>query len=163
LFIDDTPNLSTLELRSKVYGFEQEYGVIDLVVIDYMQLMAGSERENRQQQVSLISRELKGLAKEMNVPVVALSQLSRAPEARNPPKPLMSDLRESGSIEQDADVVAFMYREDYYNETEDNKGVAQVIFSKQRNGGTGEIDLAFLKEFSRFETLHQFEPRIKLQ
>ncbi len=163
LFIDDTPSISVLELRSKLYGFEQEYEKPELIVIDYMQLMSGtSDRENRQQQVSQISRELKGLAKEMDVPVVALSQLSRAPEARNPPKPLMSDLRESGSIEQDADVVAFLYREDYYNETEDNKGIAQVIFAKQRNGGTGPVELAFLREFSRFENLHLFEPRIKL-
>jgi replicative DNA helicase len=121
-------------------------------VVDYLQLMSGSRRtESRQQEVSAISRELKGLAKELGVPVVALSQLSRAPEARNPPKPMMSDLRESGSIEQDADVVAFIYRDDYYKPTEENAGIAELIISKQRNGPTGTVKLAFLKEFTRFE------------
>jgi replicative DNA helicase len=125
---------------------------LDLVVVDYMQLMSGSRRtESRQQEVSQISRELKGLAKELDVPVVALSQLSRAPEARNPPKPLMSDLRESGSIEQDADVVAFIYREEYYKQSDENAGIAEILISKQRNGPTGSIKLAFLKEFTRFE------------
>ncbi|MEJ7700984.1 MAG: DnaB-like helicase C-terminal domain-containing protein [Pyrinomonadaceae bacterium] len=123
-----------------------------MVVVDYMQLMSGSRRtESRQQEVSQISRELKGLAKELDVPVVALSQLSRAPEARNPPKPLMSDLRESGSIEQDADVVAFIYREEYYKQSDENAGIAEILISKQRNGPTGSIKLAFLKEFTRFE------------
>src|SRR5205814_10377564 len=129
-----------------------EQKALDLIVVDYLQLMGGARRiENRQQEVSQISRELKSLAKELNVPVVALSQLSRAPEGRNPPRPLMSDLRESGSIEQDADVVAFIYREDYYNETEENRGLAELIVAKQRNGPTGNIQLAFLKEFTRFE------------
>ncbi len=114
--------------------------------------MSGSRgTESRQQEVSQISRELKGLAKELNVPVVALSQLSRAPEARNPPRPMMSDLRESGSIEQDADVVTFIYRDDYYKPSEENAGIAELIISKQRNGPTGSVKLAFLKEFTRFE------------
>ncbi len=152
IFIDDTPGISALEIRAKCRRLAAEHKELDLIVIDYLQLMGGSKRtESRQQEVSQISRELKGLAKEMNVPVVALSQLSRAPEARNPPKPLMSDLRESGSIEQDADVVAFIYREDYYKETEENKGIAELIISKQRNGPTGTVKLAFLKEFTRFE------------
>ncbi len=152
IFIDDTPAISALEIRAKCRRLAAEQKTLDLIVIDYLQLMGGSKRtESRQQEVSQISRELKGLAKEMNVPVVALSQLSRAPEARNPPKPLMSDLRESGSIEQDADVVAFIYREDYYKETEENKGIAELIISKQRNGPTGTVKLAFLKEFTRFE------------
>ncbi|MEO7660172.1 MAG: replicative DNA helicase [Pyrinomonadaceae bacterium] len=153
LFIDDTPGISALEIRAKCRRLAAEQKQLDLIVIDYLQLMGGGIRrnENRQQEVSQISRELKALAKEMDVPVVALSQLSRAPEARNPPKPLMSDLRESGSIEQDADVVAFIYREDYYNETEENKGIAELIVSKQRNGPTGTVKLAFLKEFTRFE------------
>jgi replicative DNA helicase len=153
IFIDDTPAISALEIRAKCRRLKAEQKALDLIVIDYMQLMgSGSRRsESRQQEVSQISRELKGLAKEMDVPVVALSQLSRAPEARNPPKPLMSDLRESGSIEQDADVVAFIYREDYYKETEENKGLAELIIAKQRNGPTGTIRLAFLKEFTRFE------------
>ena len=154
LFIDDTPGISTLEMRAKCRRLAAEQKQLDLVVVDYLQLMGGNSgrrNENRQQEVSQISRELKGLAKELDVPVVALSQLSRAPEARNPPKPLMSDLRESGSIEQDADVVGFIYREDYYKETEENKGLAELIIAKQRNGPTGTVKLAFLREFTRFE------------
>lgn len=152
IFIDDTPAISALEIRAKCRRLATEQKALDLIVIDYLQLMGGGKRvESRQQEVSQISRELKALAKEMNVPVLALSQLSRAPEARNPPKPLMSDLRESGSIEQDADVVAFIYREDYYKETEENKGLAELIVAKQRNGPTDTIKLAFLREFTRFE------------
>ncbi len=154
MFIDDTPGISVLEMRAKCRRLAAEQKQIDLIVVDYMQLMGGNSgrrSENRQQEVSQISRELKGLAKELDVPVVALSQLSRAPEARNPPKPLMSDLRESGSIEQDADVVGFIYREDYYKETEENKGLAELIIAKQRNGPTGTVKLAFLREFTRFE------------
>jgi len=154
IFIDDTPGISALEIRAKARRLAAEQKQLDLIVIDYLQLMGsagGRRNENRQQEVSQISRELKALAKEMDVPVLALSQLSRAPEARNPPKPLMSDLRESGSIEQDADVVAFIYREDYYKETDENKGLAELIISKQRNGPTGTVKLAFLREFTRFE------------
>lgn len=153
IFIDDTPGISVLEMRAKARRLAAEQKALDLIVVDYLQLMGGTSRrvESRQQEVSQISRELKSLAKELNVPVVALSQLSRAPEARNPPKPLMSDLRESGSIEQDADVVAFIYREDYYNRTDENTGLAELIIAKQRNGPTGTIRLAFLKEFTRFE------------
>lgn len=152
IFIDDTPGISVMEMRAKTRRLVAEQKKLDLVVVDYMQLMSGSRRtESRQQEVSQISRELKGLAKELDVPVVALSQLSRAPEARNPPKPLMSDLRESGSIEQDADVVAFIYREEYYKQSEENAGIAEILISKQRNGPTGSIKLAFLKEFTRFE------------
>ena len=154
IFIDDTAGLSVLEMRAKARRLAAEQKKLDLIVVDYLQLMsAGGRIESRQQEVSKISRELKALAKELNVPVVALSQLSRAPEARNPPKPLMSDLRESGSIEQDADVVAFIYREDYYHETDENKGMAELIISKQRNGPTGTVKLAFLKEFTRFENV----------
>ena len=155
IFIDDTAGLSVLEMRAKARRLAAEQKKLDLIVVDYLQLMsAGGRNESRQQEVSKISRELKALAKELNVPVVALSQLSRAPEARNPPKPLMSDLRESGSIEQDADVVAFIYREDYYHETDENKGMAELIISKQRNGPTGTVKLAFLKEFTRFENYY---------
>ena len=155
IFIDDTAGLSVLEMRAKARRLAAEQKKLDLIVVDYLQLMsAGGRNESRQQEVSKISRELKALAKELNVPVVALSQLSRAPEARNPPKPLMSDLRESGSIEQDADVVAFIYREDYYHETEENKGMAELIIAKQRNGPTGTVRLAFLKEFTRFENYY---------
>lgn len=152
LYIDDKAAISPLELRAKVRRLAAEQKQLDLIVIDYLQLMAGSRgTESRQQEVSQISRELKAIAKEMNVPVIALSQLSRAPEARNPPRPLMSDLRESGSIEQDADVVAFIFREDYYKPTEENQGMAELIISKNRNGPTKTIKLAFLKEFTRFD------------
>ena len=152
IFIDDTPGISVLEMRAKARRLAAEQKKLDLIVVDYLQLMSGSKRsESRQQEVSQISRELKGLAKELSVPVVALSQLSRAPEARNPPKPLMSDLRESGSIEQDADVVAFIYRDEYYKPSEENAGIAEILISKQRNGPTGTVKLAFLKEFTRFE------------
>jgi replicative DNA helicase len=152
IFIDDTPGISVLEMRAKTRRLFTEQKKLDLIVVDYMQLMSGGKRtESRQQEVSQISRELKGLAKEMNVPIIALSQLSRAPEARNPPKPMMSDLRESGSIEQDADVVAFIYREDYYKPSEENAGIAELLIAKQRNGPTGTVKLAFLKEFTRFE------------
>lgn len=155
LFIDDTPGISVLEMRAKARRLAVEQKRLDLIVVDYLQLMgSGGRSESRQQEVSQISRELKALAKEMNVPVIALSQLSRAPEARNPPKPMMSDLRESGSIEQDADVVAFIYREDYYKPSDENAGMAELILSKQRNGPTGTIKLAFLKEFTRFENYY---------
>jgi replicative DNA helicase len=154
MFIDDTPGLSVLEMRAKARRLAAEQKRLDLIVVDYLQLMSGGRSESRQQEVSQISRELKALAKEMNVPVIAVSQLSRAPEARNPPKPMMSDLRESGSIEQDADVVAFIYREDYYKPTDENAGMAELVISKQRNGPTGTIKLAFLKEFTRFENYY---------
>lgn len=153
IFIDDTPGISVMEMRAKARRLMAERKQLDLIVVDYLQLMSGNpgRSESRQQEVSQISRELKGLAKELNVPLVALSQLSRAPEARNPPRPLLSDLRESGSIEQDADVVAFIYREEYYNQTDENAGIAEILVSKQRNGPTGTVKLAFLKEFTRFE------------
>lgn len=157
IFIDDTPGISVLEMRAKCRRLAAEQKKLDLIIVDYMQLMSGGKRtESRQQEVSQISRDLKGLAKELNVPVIALSQLSRAPEARNPPRPMLSDLRESGSIEQDADVVAFIYREEYYakdkeNIEEDIKNLAEILISKQRNGPTGTVKLAFLKEFTRFE------------
>ncbi len=154
-FIDDTPGISVLEMRAKTRRLVAEQKKLDLIMVDYMQLMTGSGRvESRQQEVSQISRELKGLAKELGVPVLALSQLSRAAEARNPPKPLMSDLRESGSIEQDADLVAFIYREEYYKPSDENAGIAEVIIAKQRNGPTGTVKLAFLKEFTRFENFY---------
>lgn len=154
LFIDDTPGLSIVELRSKARRLKAEHG-LDLVIIDYLQLMSGKGRqENRQQEISAISRALKGIAKELNVPVIALSQLSRAPEMRRGDhKPQLSDLRESGSIEQDADLVLFLFREELYNPTEENQGVAEVIIAKQRNGPTGSFKLAFLKEYTRFENM----------
>jgi replicative DNA helicase len=155
IFIDDTPGISVLEMRAKSRRLAAEQKRLDLIIVDYLQLMAGSARraESRQQEVSQISRELKGLAKELNVPLIALSQLSRAPESRTDHRPQLADLRESGAIEQDADVVAFIYREEQYNRTEENAGLAEIIVSKQRNGPTGTIKLAFLKEFTRFENL----------
>jgi replicative DNA helicase len=136
---------------------EAETGKVpDLIVVDYLQLMSGNRLagDNRQQEVSQISRELKALAKEFKVPVVALSQLSRLPESRNPPIPMLSDLRESGSIEQDADVVAFIYRNYYYNKADkDTKGLAQVIIAKQRNGKTDTVDLGFIEKFTKFMNL----------
>ncbi|MEP7214507.1 MAG: replicative DNA helicase [Acidobacteriota bacterium] len=157
LYIDDTPGINVLEMRAKLRRLAAEQKQLDLIVVDYLQLMSGSRRnENRQQEVSQISRDLKSLAKEFNAPVIALSQLSRAPEARNPPRPMMSDLRESGSIEQDADVVAFIFRQDYYAKAgddipEEEKNIAELIIAKQRNGPTDTIKLAFLKQFTRFE------------
>ncbi len=155
IFIDDTPGISVLEMRAKARRLAAEQKKLDLIIVDYLQLMSGSSRrtESRQQEVSQISRELKGLAKELNVPLVALSQLSRAPEARTDHRPQLADLRESGAIEQDADVVAFIYREEQYNRTEENAGIAEIIVAKQRNGPTGTARLAFLKEFTRFENM----------
>jgi replicative DNA helicase len=160
MFIDDTPGITLAEMRAKARRLKQQHGSLDLIVIDYLQLMtgsAGSQKgfENRTQEVSAISRGLKALAKEMKVPVVALSQLSRASEQRGgDKKPLLSDLRESGSIEQDADVVCFIHREEYYDrENEDLKGKAEIIIAKQRNGPTGSIQLAYLADYTRFENL----------
>jgi replicative DNA helicase len=153
VFIDDTPGVGVLEMRAKSRRLKAEHG-LDLLVIDYLQLMAGRGRiESRQQEVSQISRDLKILAKELDVPVVALSQLSRAPEQRSEHKPQLSDLRESGAIEQDSDVVCFIYREELYNPTDENQGTAELIIGKQRNGPTGMVQLAFLKEFTRFENM----------
>jgi replicative DNA helicase len=155
IFIDDTPGISVLEMRAKSRRLAAEQKKLDLIIVDYLQLMSGSSRraESRQQEVSQISRELKGLAKELNVPLIALSQLSRAPESRTDHRPQLADLRESGAIEQDADVVAFIYREEQYNRTEENAGIAELIVAKQRNGPTGTAKLAFLKEFTRFENM----------
>jgi replicative DNA helicase len=155
IFIDDTPGITVLEMRAKARRLAAEQKKLDLIIVDYLQLMSGSSRraESRQQEVSQISRELKSLAKELNVPLIALSQLSRAPENRTDHRPQLADLRESGAIEQDADVVAFIYREEQYNRTEENAGIAEIIVAKQRNGPTGVAKLAFLKEFTRFENM----------
>jgi replicative DNA helicase len=165
IFIDDTPGITLAEMRAKARRLKQQHGRLDLIVIDYLQLMTGSNSnakgfENRTQEVSAISRGLKALAKEMKVPVVALSQLSRASEQRGgDKKPLLSDLRESGSIEQDADVVCFIHREEYYDrENEDLKGKAEIIIAKQRNGPTGSIQLAYLADYTRFENLQHGDP-----
>ena len=153
IFIDDSATLTPLEMRAKCRRLKAEHG-LGLVVVDYLQLVSGSGRvENRQQEISSISRSLKGLAKELHVPVVALSQLSRAPEGRTDKRPQLSDLRESGALEQDADVVMFIYREEEYKATDENRGIAEIIIGKQRNGPTGTRRLAFIKEFTRFENL----------
>jgi replicative DNA helicase len=153
IFIDDTAGISPLEIKAKARRLKARYN-LGLILIDYLQLIqTGLKIENRQQEISQISRSLKGLARELNVPVITVSQLSRAVEQRSVQKPRLSDLRESGAIEQDADVVAFLYREEYYKPKSNKKGIAEVIISKQRNGPTGTLELAFLKEYTRFENL----------
>jgi replicative DNA helicase len=159
VFIDDTPSLGILEMRAKSRRLKLEHG-LDLLVVDYLQLMQGRGRfDNRQQELAAISRALKILAKELEVPIIALSQLSRAPETRGDHRPQLSDLRESGALEQDADVVMFIFREDMYStdgeRNPDAEGTAEVIIGKQRNGPTGTARLAFLKQYTRFENLAQ--------
>lgn len=151
IFIDDTAGISVMEMRSKCRRIKIEHG-IDMIIVDYLQLMSGSG-ESRQQEVSEISRSIKALAKEMQCPVIALSQLSRAPEQRTDHRPMLSDLRESGSIEQDADLVMFLYRDEYYNAETEDKNVAECIIAKQRNGPTGTVKLAWLGQFSKFGRL----------
>jgi replicative DNA helicase len=164
IFLDDTPGLSVLEMRAKARRLAAEQKKLDLIIVDYLQLMSGSSKrvESRQQEVSQISRELKGLAKELNVPLVALSQLSRAPESRSDHRPQLADLRESGALEQDADVVAFIFREEQYKTPEerealpeDRKNVAELIIAKQRNGPTGTVDLRFTPSSMRFDNLYR--------
>lgn len=155
LIIDDTPGISITELRSKCRKMKLEYG-LNMVIIDYLQLMSGSGKgggENRQQEISEISRSLKALAREMSAPVIALSQLSRACETRQDHRPMLSDLRESGAIEQDADVVMFLYRDDYYNKDTENPNIAEVIIAKQRNGPIGTVNLAWLPQYTKFADL----------
>ena len=155
IYIDDTASISIRELRAKARRLQGEKG-LGLIVIDYLQLMQGSRRiESRQQEIAEISRSLKGIAKELNVPVIALSQLSRAVEQRQDKKPIMSDLRESGSIEQDADVVIFIYRDEYYNPESEKKGIAEIIIAKQRNGPIGSVELGFFKEYTKFVNLEK--------
>lgn len=153
LYIDDTPGISITELRSKARRIKAERG-LELICIDYLQLMQGSNTsDGRQQEVSEISRSLKALARELRVPIITLSQLNRGVESRQIKKPMLSDLRESGSLEQDADIVMFLYREDYYTPDTDKKNVTDVIIAKHRNGPVGEVQLIFRKEFTRFENL----------
>ena len=150
MIIDDTSGITISEMRSKCRKYKLEMG-LDLIIIDYLQLMSGGKRsESRQQEISEISRSLKALAREMNAPVIALSQLSRRVEERKPAKPMLSDLRESGSIEQDADVVMFIYRDEYYNEDSEKKGIAEIIVDKQRNGSTGSVELVWLGQYTKF-------------
>ncbi len=153
LVIDDTPGISISELRSKCRKYKLEHQ-LQLIIIDYLQLMSGSGRtDSRQQEISDISRSLKSLARELNVPIIALSQLSRAVEQRPDHRPMLSDLRESGAIEQDADVVMFLYRDDYYNHDTEKKGIAEVIIAKQRNGPIGTVELAWLADYTKFANL----------
>ncbi len=153
IYIDDTAGVTVMEMRSKCRRLKIEYG-IDLIVIDYLQLMSGGAgSDNRQQEVSEISRSIKALAKEMECPVIALSQLSRAPEQRADHRPMLSDLRESGSIEQDADIVMFLYRDEYYNKETEDKNIGECIIAKQRNGPVGTAKLAWLGQFSKFGNL----------
>lgn len=151
IYIDDTPGVRINEIRAKCRRLAKEQG-LGMILIDYLQLIQGSGKpgENRQQEVSEISRSLKGLARELKVPVIALSQLSRGVEQRQDKRPMMSDLRESGSIEQDADIVAFLYRDDYYDKESESKNLIEIIIAKQRNGPTGTVTLAFKKEFNKF-------------
>lgn len=156
IFIDDTPAASITDIRTKSRRLYAEHG-LDMILIDYMQLMTGpggsGRNDNRQQEISFISRSLKALARELNVPVIALSQLSRAVEGRSDKKPMLSDLRESGSIEQDADLVMFIYREDYYQEDSDKQNIADVLVAKHRHGSTGTVSLYFRKELTQFRDL----------
>lgn len=158
IFIDDTAGISCLEIRAKARRLKAQCN-LGLVIVDYLQLMQTAGKvENRQQEISEISRSLKGLARELNVPVVAVSQLSRAVEQREERRPRLSDLRESGAIEQDADLVIFIYREEYYKPKTEKKGIAEIIISKQRNGPTGKIELIFIKEYAKFENLSRISP-----
>lgn len=155
LIIDDTSSISVGELRSKCRKFKLEHN-LGLVIIDYLQLMTGSKKnESRQQEISEISRSLKGIARELNVPVIALSQLSRAVEQRPDKRPMLSDLRESGAIEQDADIVMFIYRDDYYNHDSEEAGISEIIIGKQRNGPTGTVKLAWQSQYTKFANLER--------
>lgn len=156
LIIDDTPGISISELRSKCRKYKLEHH-LDMIIIDYLQLMSGSGRgtDSRQQEISDISRSLKALARELNVPVLALSQLSRAVEQRPDHRPMLSDLRESGAIEQDADVVMFIYRDDYYNKDTEKRNIAEIIIAKQRNGPIGTVELVWLPDFTKFGNLQK--------
>ena len=153
IFIDDTPALTTLELRARARRLKADKG-LGMVVVDYLQLMRTSRRtDSRELEISDISRSLKGLAKEMNVPVVALSQLNRKVEERSDKRPMLSDLRESGAIEQDADIVLFLYRDDYYNEDSEKHNIAECIVAKNRHGETGKVELRWMPEYTQFSTL----------
>jgi len=157
IYIDDTPAISVMELRAKARRMKAHQD-IQMIILDYLQLMRGSiSIENRQQEISEISRSLKALARELNIPIVAISQLSRAVESRTDHRPQLSDLRESGAIEQDADLVVLILREEYYNPSPGNEGIAEVIIAKQRNGPVGSLKLTFIKEYTRFENISRIE------
>ena len=152
IYIDDTPGISVAEMRSKARRLKSEHG-LDLIIVDYLQLMQGRNAESRQQEISEISRSLKALARELKVPLIALSQLSRSVESRQDKRPMLSDLRESGALEQDADIVSFLYREDYYDKETENQHITEVILAKHRNGPVGAVKLYFKNEFTLFLNL----------
>ena len=155
LIIDDTPGISVSELRSKCRKYKLEHN-LGIIIIDYLQLMTGNKKsDSRQQEISDISRSLKEIARELNVPVIALSQLSRAVEQRPDHRPMLSDLRESGAIEQDADVVMFIYRDDYYNKDTEKKNIAEIIIAKQRNGPIGTVELVWLPNYTKFANMQK--------
>jgi replicative DNA helicase len=154
IYVDDTGSITMMEIRSKARRLKSKEPTLGLVIVDYLQLMtSGSNVESRVQEVSQISRNLKVLARDLDVPILAMSQLSRAVEQRHDKRPILSDLRESGSIEQDADLVAFIYRDEYYNDDSPDQGLAEVILSKHRNGPTGSEKLSFLKRYAKFSDL----------
>ncbi|MBN1326765.1 MAG: DnaB-like helicase C-terminal domain-containing protein, partial [Candidatus Cloacimonetes bacterium] len=158
IFIDDTGANTMLDIRAKTRRLKAQIKGLDLLIIDYIQLMSSkSRKENRQQEIADISRSLKILAKELNLPIIALSQLNRAVEGRNPPIPMLADLRESGAIEQDADVVIFIYREEVYNEESEKRGQADIIISKNRHGPLGTVNLKFFKETTTFDNLSTYD------
>jgi replicative DNA helicase len=160
IFIDDTPGMGVLEMRAKARRLKAEHG-LGMVIVDYLQLMRGrSTIDSREQEISDISRSLKALAKELKLPVIALSQLNRRVEDRAVKKPQLADLRESGAIEQDADVILFLYRDEVYNPDSQDKGSAEIIIGKQRNGPTGEIRLAFIDRYTRFENYTSRESEV---
>jgi len=156
IYIDETGGLNPVDLRARARRLHRQCGKLGLIVIDYIQLMSSArQNENRATEVSEISRSIKSLAKELQVPIIALSQLSRKVEERTDKRPMMSDLRESGAIEQDADVIMMLYRDEYYKPESQDKGIAEIIIGKQRNGPTGTVRLAFLGQYTRFESLAQ--------
>lgn len=160
IYIDDTPGLSVTEMRSKARRLKAEHG-LDLIIVDYLQLMQGRNSESRQQEISEISRSLKALARELKVPLIALSQLSRSVESRQDKRPMLSDLRESGALEQDADIVSFLYREDYYDKETENQHITEIILAKHRNGPVGSVKLYFKGEYTLFlnlDTTHEDRP-----
>jgi len=156
IYIDDTAGITIMEMRAKARRLKMRKNV-QLIIIDYLQMITSTKNLNRNEQISEISRGLKNLSKELEIPVIALSQLSRDVEKRTDKRPQLSDLRESGAIEQDADMVAFIYRDDYYNTESDKVGIAEVIISKQRNGPLGSVEILFLKEYTKFASKDKYE------
>jgi replicative DNA helicase len=157
IYIDDSAGLNIMDLRAKARQLKAEHDV-QLIIVDYIQLLhAGSNIESRQQEISFISRSLKALAKDLNIPILALSQLSRAVENRTDHRPIMSDLRESGAIEQDADVILFIYRKYVYSKNEEDKGLGEIIVAKHRNGPTGLVDISFISQYAKFENLSRIQ------